>query len=131
MKVSRSISIDELLLMAFMEYCEQNRLDRNQVISNLIADVIKVVFIKCDKCGSSYSNKLNDCPQCKLNQKPIDEDLIKQQRVEYQQHLIERYQLALKDEVCDAERIAHLNERIKDCLAKIELIKTLKNENPV
>lgn len=25
----------------------------------------EVVFIKCGKCGMSYSNKLDACPECK------------------------------------------------------------------
>ncbi len=29
----------------------------------------EVVFIKCDKCGTSYSNKLAECPDCQPKQK--------------------------------------------------------------
>jgi hypothetical protein len=29
----------------------------------------EVVFVRCNKCGKSYSNKLNTCPECKVTNK--------------------------------------------------------------
>ena len=134
MKTSKTFSIEETTATSLNDYCQDNKVDRNQFVENAIKKKlvdVSVTFIQCPVCQANYTSKLIKCPACELKLKSVSFSTEKQQRIDYQQHLIDRYNIALKDEVCDAERIAHLNERIKDCLAKIELTKTLKDENPV
>ncbi len=118
MKVTMSFSIEAELSGKYEAAIKEKNLKRNDIISNLISNWLKdneIKMIKCNVCNAMYTNKLEECPQCKLKAR----QKTKEKKYEELKKRKEKMELWIKEGMAEQHELDILNEELE--IAKKEL----------
>ena len=74
MKVTVTISVENDIYGRFLGVCGVEGIDKNRTIEYLMQELIEkktTKMIVCKKCNASYTSKLSECPQCKIERNQL------------------------------------------------------------
>jgi len=70
MKTSITFSVEMETVSKFISECKKLSKDKNKTIQRLMGnwlDINKAKLLTCSICNANYSDRIQECPQCKIN----------------------------------------------------------------